>query len=44
LRVTVNDRPVFGGEIPHDTRAAMRCLRRQVRSGRETARVLVLRP
>jgi len=44
VRVSVNGRPVFGGTIPHDARTALRCLRREARTGRPTSRVLTVRP
>ena len=44
ITVSVNGRPVFGGSVPHDKLAALRCLRRTARSGRRTTRVLTIRP
>ena len=44
LTVLFNGRPIHGGPVPHDGRAALRCLRREARSGRVTRRVLQVRP
>ena len=44
VRVTFNERPVFGGTVPHDARAALRCLRHQALTGRTARRVLILLP
>ena len=44
VRVTFNQRPVWGGAVPHDVHTALRCLRHHAQTGRKTIRVLTLRP